>query len=338
MLLWLCCLSVASAAVVSAEDGNTELASDQIGYAGNKVLFINSYHAGYAWSDGIERGIRSRFLIENLWLKTHYMDAKRHRSPEALAEATSDAIEAINKLQPDILIISDDVAAKYILEPHYKNASLPIVYCGINWDASVYGLPYKNTTGMVEINLVESLVDLLSDYANGRKMGFLSIDSLSGHRTLKHYQRALNSKFERAYFVNSMEEWESKFIDLQQQVDYMILENPVGIENWNEARAKLVVDQQARIPIGSAHASLAPFSLITIAKIPEEQGWWAAEQTLKILSGTLPADIPEARNRQGKLLANLPMAHKLGVILSAEILQTAVLVDQQDDVSVPGLQ
>jgi len=322
LLLCLCGLSLASNAT------ETDLASDGFSYAGKKVLYINSYHAGYAWSDGIERGIKSRFLIENVWFKTHYMDAKRERTPEALQLAAHEAIAAIDKLQPDIVIISDDVAAKYVLEPHYKNASLPFVYCGINWDASVYGLPYKNTTGMIEINLVESLVDLLSEYANGEKIGFLSIDSLSGHRTLENYQLALNHDFEQAYFVNTMEEWESKFLDLQQQVDYMILESPVGIKNWSEPRAKGYIDQQVRIPIGSAHEWLAPLSLIAIAKIPEEQGWWSAEQALKILRGVLPSDISESKNRQGKLIANMEMAHKLGVTLSAEILHTAEILDQ----------
>lgn len=322
MLLCLCGLSVLSNAA------ETDLTSDGTSYAGKKVLYINSYHAGYAWSDGIERGIKSRFLIENVWLKTHYMDAKRERTPEALELATRDALEAIDKLQPDVVIISDDIATKNVLEPHYKNASIPFVYCGINWDASVYGLPYENTTGMVEINLVESLVGLLSEYADGRKIGFLSIDSLSEHRTLENYQRALKREFERAYFVNTVEEWESKFLDLQQQVDYMILENPVGIKDWSESRAKRFVEQQVRIPIGSAHDWLASLSLITIAKIPEEQGWWSAEQALKILRGLSPSDIPESKNRQGKLIANMAMAHKLGVTLSAEILHTAVMVDQ----------
>jgi len=325
LLLWLGSLGVVIS-VAGAEDSDGIAVG--FNYAGKKVLYINSYHAGYAWSDGIERGIRSRFLIEDLWFKTHYMDAKRERSPEALDAAASDAIEAIEKLQPDIVIVSDDIAAKYVLEPHYKNANLPFVYCGINWDASVYGLPFENTTGMLEINLVESLVDLLSEYASGKRMGFLSIDSLSGHRTLEHYQHVLKREFEQAYFVNTVAEWESKFIDLQQQVDYMILENPIGIENWSEPGAKLFVNQQVRIPIGSAQAGLASLSLITIAKIPEEQGWWAAEQALKILRGTSPADIPESKNRQGKLFANLEIAHKLGVTLSVEILQIAEIIDQ----------
>jgi hypothetical protein len=31
--------------------------------------------------------------------------------------------------------------------PFFKNASLPFVFCGINWDSTEYGLPCENVTG-----------------------------------------------------------------------------------------------------------------------------------------------------------------------------------------------
>ncbi|MCP4010436.1 MAG: ABC transporter substrate-binding protein [Proteobacteria bacterium] len=295
---------------------------------GQKVLYINSYHPGYAWSDGIAHGIESRFLVEDLWYKTHYMGTKHNRSKEKIKEAAREAKKLIERMSPDVVIISDDDAAKYLLAPYYKNASLPFVYCGINWDSSVYGLPYENTTGMLEINLVRSLVDLLSSNATGKKLGFLSVDDLSGHRMQEYYQDTLGRPLDQAYFVNSIEEWEAKFLDLQEEVDMMILESPAGIDGWTRDRALPFVMRNADIPIGSAFEWLAPFSLVSIAKIPQEQGWWAAEQAIKILKGTAPASIPEARNVQGKLFANLNMANQLGITLSAEILQTAILITE----------
>lgn len=300
--------------------------SDSIAETGKKVLYVNSYHAGYAWSDGITQGIQSRLMTEHLRLKIHYMDSKRNRSPAAKRAAAMQAKYLIERFKPDAVIISDDVAAKYLLEPYFRDSSLPFVYVGINWDASVYGLPYKNTTGMLEVNLVEPLVELLSGYAKGKRLGYLSIDSLSGRRTLEYYEHILKRKIDRAYFANTVHEWEQSFLKLQQQTDMMILENPEGIQGWTEPRARRFVAKNTVIPVGSAHQWLAPYSLITIAKIPEEQGWWAAEQLIKIFNGTLPSDIPEARNKQGKLLANLGIANLLGITLSTEILQTATIV------------
>ncbi len=302
-------------------------AADNHGYAGKKILYINSFHAGYAWSDGIERGIRSRFLIEDVWFKTHYMDTKRRRSPDNIDAAVVLARKVIDEMRPDVVIMSDDVAVKYVLEPYYKNDTLPFVYVGVAWDSSVYGLPYQNTTGMIEVSLIGSLVDLLSQYASGERIGFLSIDALSGVRMLEHYERVLGLKFDQVYFANSAEEWEQQFLALQRQVDFMILESPEGIKGWTAARELPFVEREVRIPIGTSHKWLAPYSLITIAKIPEEQGWWAAEQALKILDGVKPEDIPETQNMQGELFANMEVAERLGVVFSAEILQAATLIN-----------
>src|SRR4030095_7532385 len=55
-----------------------------------KCLFVSSYHQGYAWSDGVERGLRP-VLQGHCELKQFDMDAKRHKEPE---EITQKALEA----------------------------------------------------------------------------------------------------------------------------------------------------------------------------------------------------------------------------------------------------
>ena len=42
-------------------------------------LLISSYHPGYAWSDGVERGLRP-LLSSHCRLEAFYMDSKRHKS------------------------------------------------------------------------------------------------------------------------------------------------------------------------------------------------------------------------------------------------------------------
>lgn len=44
----------------------------------------------------------------------------------------------------------------------------------VNWDASVYGYPYRNVTGMVEVAGARKLVDLLKDFVKGGKVGLLA--------------------------------------------------------------------------------------------------------------------------------------------------------------------
>ncbi len=293
-----------------------------------KILFINSYHLGDEWSDGISRGVESRILVEDVWFKTHYMDTKRRRSPEEIEASAKKTLAVIRAMKPDIVITADDNAAKYVIEPNMDKMDIPFVFCGINWDASVYGFPTKNVTGMVEVNFIGSLVDLLAQYSKGNKLGYLSMDALSGHRSLEHYSRVLKQEFEQVQFVNTYAEWQARFIELQGKVDMMVLEDPSGIDGWENDLAIKFVRDETRIPVGTTHVWMAPMALLTITKIPEEQGWWAADTAMKILQGKKPADFPIAQNKQGKLIANMGISEKLGLVFSREVLQTAEILSE----------
>ena len=298
-----------------------------IARAERTVLFISSSHSGDQWSDGALRGIKDRILIEDVELISHYMDTLRHREPDFMNQAANDAQNKIDQINPDVVIALDDNAAEFLVLPHFKNSSRPFVLSGLDWDASRYALPLNNITGMVETDHIASIVDLLGNYAKGKKLGFLSYDADSQRQTVESYTKTLNRSFAKAYYVNTLQQWQQKFTALQTEVDILILGDPSVIENWNYAAAHDFVIQQALIPMGSTYTWLAPLSLITIAKIPEEQGWWAAEKAMQILNGKSPADIPVAQNRDGKLVANLEMAKKLELTLSQDLIEIATLIN-----------
>ena len=130
-------------------------------YSGKKVLFIDSYHEGYAWSDGIASGIQRTLGGKGIELKIFRLDTKRNTDEAFKKEACSKAKSEIESFKPDVVIAADDNASKYLVEPYFKNSTLPIVFCGVNWDASVYGYPYTNTTGMIEVTPVPQLVEQL---------------------------------------------------------------------------------------------------------------------------------------------------------------------------------
>ena len=91
------------------------LVSAQSAFAA-KCLFISSYHRGYAWSDGVERGVRS-VLDGQCELKQLDMDTKRHKDVESIKQKTLEAKALIESWQPDVVITADDNAAKYIIKP-----------------------------------------------------------------------------------------------------------------------------------------------------------------------------------------------------------------------------
>jgi len=299
-----------------------------IASAGNKtILIINSYHAGYEWSDGVERGIEQVLENQNVSLHKFYMDTKRQRDPEKIQEAVTQARQVISSLKPDIVIASDDNAAKYIIEPHYRDHELPFVFCGVNWDSSIYGFPYSNVTGMEEVSLIKPITTHLRDYANGDAIGILSIDANSGHRNIKNFEKHLGKSFDKTFFVNTFSEWKERFLQLQDEVDMMILENPKGIKGWDNEKARQFVEKNTAIPIGTTHVWLSVYAHITIAKIPEEQGQWAAKAALQILNGSKPVEIPITKNEKGRLFVNFRLSRLNNITFKHELIEIAEIIN-----------
>ncbi len=189
-----------------------------------KVLIINSYHRGYAWSDDIETGVSGVFNkhpeIEH---KFHRMDTKRNASEEFKKTAAIKAKDLIESWKPDVVIASDDNASKYLVVPYYKDADLPFVFCGVNWDATPYGYPFKNVTGMVEVALIDELVKTLKTYAKGDRIGFLAPDLTSTRKDLDFYKIFSGIKFSEEIFIKSFSEWKAAYLKFQNSVDILIV-------------------------------------------------------------------------------------------------------------------
>jgi hypothetical protein len=104
-----------------------------------KVLLVDSYHEGYAWSDGEVAGAKSVFK-DTVDLKVVRMDTKRNPSADAKKQAGEKVKAEIEAFKPDAVIVLDDNSVKYVTVPFYKDSPLPFVFAGVNWDASSYSL------------------------------------------------------------------------------------------------------------------------------------------------------------------------------------------------------
>jgi ABC-type uncharacterized transport system substrate-binding protein len=291
-------------------------------YDGKKVLFIDSYHEGYPWSDGITEGVQATINGSGAELKVMRLDTKRNKG-EAFKQAAAEKAKAeIESFQPDVVIAADDNASKYLIQPFYKDASLPFVFCGVNWDESVYGYPYKNVTGMVEVAGAKELVELLQQFAKGSRVGLLADDTLSSRKDADNYKSKLGLDLTPAY-VASMDDWKKKFTELQGQVDILIVGNVAGINDFDPKAAEVHALANAKIPSGAVQSEPMPYAMIGYLKVPEEQGAWAAESALKILGGTSPADIPIVRNKEGQVMVNVKIAQAAGIEIPYSLIETA---------------
>ena len=117
------------------------------------VLYLNSYHNGYQWSDELLEGVRSvlnksKYKVD---MQIEYMDAKKFN-----LEIISNNLRALYKEKFknelfDVVIISDNDALNFVNQNRndlFKN--IPVVFCGVN-DLQDSDIAAGNITGVVEV-------------------------------------------------------------------------------------------------------------------------------------------------------------------------------------------
>ncbi len=291
-----------------------------------KILFIDSYHEGYEWSDGIVSGVQSVLQGSGTELKIHRMDTKRNSGESYKLAAALRAKKVIEAFSPDIVIASDDNASKYLIMPHFKDNELPVVFCGVNWDAQKYGYPYKNATGMVELDPMEEMLNFFSRFAKGNRVGYVSGDTFTDKIIAENVNKRFLAGEMKIYMAKTFAEYKNILLEAQQENDALILNNNVGIPDWDQEKALLFIEDNLKIPTSTTNPWMADLTLFAMAKLPEEQGAWAAKTALRVLAGEQPSAIPLAYNKMAVLTVNMKIAKNIGVLFDLSDLQRARII------------
>lgn len=294
-------------------------------YVGKRVYYVASYHQGYPWSDTILEAIQDVFAGKGIVFEHFEMDAKRNPSMEYSKNIALEAKAKIEQFHPDVLIVSDDNATKYLVEPYF-NGNLPVVFCGVNWDVSEYKFNRKTVTGMVEIELIDKIVHHLKEYARGPRIGFIGMGGYTERKLPKYFKSLFDISLDKIYFVNNFEEWKIAYLKAQQEVDMLLVHNPDGLPQWDSVVAKKLVAEHTEIPSGTSSSFTTAFALIGVIRQPEEQGRWSAETALKVLRGEPVSLIPFTTNKQGKLVINMRLGEKLKITFKPALLKVATIL------------
>jgi hypothetical protein len=308
-----------------------------------RVLFVDSYHEGYPWSEEITLGVLEAFKITRasdgsldeadspVALRICRMDTKRNASEEAKVQAGQSVRGIVESWKPDVVICADDNASQYLIVPFYRDSTVPFVFCGVNWDASAYGFPRANVTGILEVCQIPSLLAEMQRHARGPRVALLGARNESNAKEAENYRSQFGVAFDKVVFVDTFAEWKRAYLELQDAADMLILAPPSFLAAGpatagDQAEARQFVLENTRIPSGSVEDWIAPYSLICYAKLGSEQGEWAARTARRILGGVSPSDIPVARNKDARIYLNMPLARRLDARFSVDLLEQAVLV------------
>jgi ABC-type uncharacterized transport system substrate-binding protein len=291
-------------------------------HASKRVLYVDSYHEGYEWSDGVTEGIRSVLNNADVKLKIFHMDTKRNTDEAYKRHAALQAKELIGSFHPDVVIASDDNASKYLIMQYFKNASLPFVFCGVNYNADDYGFPYSNVTGMLELPPAVKLIYSLKHFKRIVTVGYLAADTLTERKDGFYTNKDVREDFVERY-VKTFSEWKTAFNELQNKVDVLILGNNGGIRGWDNGEAQQFTLENTRIPTGCLLDWMAPFVFLGATRSAQEQGRYAASTALRILDGTPPSSIPIIGNVEANIIINMKIAGKLGIKVPQSFLKIA---------------
>jgi ABC-type uncharacterized transport system substrate-binding protein len=305
-----------------------------------RLLVVDSYHAGYPWSDGIRASLAATLELTDrgadslatddgrLVGRVVYLDTKRHPEAAWAREQARLALTVCETWQPDVVVACDDNAVRHLVVPHLLGRPLPVIYCGVNWDAGVYGLPAGNVTGMVETEQVADLLATLRPHAAGDRVGLLLLDTTTGRRDATVYHRLLGSP-PRVELVASYADWKAAFATLQEQVDMLLIkQNVTGARDWDQQDAVAFTAAATRIPTGTTTEPMMPCALVSYLKSPGEQGRWVAGAVRQVLAGMAPAAIPPAVSEQSRVVLNMTLARRLGLRFPMSLIERASFVEE----------
>ena len=294
-----------------------------------KVLYVNSYHSGYAWSDGITKAIKNTIRKSEMKidLKIIEMNTKLNYSEKFKIKAGLNVKHIIESFKPDVVIVSDDNAAKYVIVPYYLKSSLPFVFCGINGSEKIYNFSNKNVTGMLEVTLVPQLIEVIKKYSKGNRIVYFNDDTLSSRKVVLTFEKKLKTKV-KTYFITSKKELEKYFVMAQKEADILILGTfPKLRASITKKYLKEYILKHTIIPSVATVKLGSEIALLTFANKPEEQGEWAANTALDILKGKKVSQIKMVENKKAEIYINVTLMKKLKIVLPLVLLENASMIE-----------
>ena len=279
-----------------------------------KIVYINSFHRGHPSSDDIMDGILENLPADSFTIDTYFMDTKRNPSKAHIEQIAAQLFDTILLKNPEILLISDDNAVKYIVQPQLQNLSMPVVFCGVNWTDREYALPAEKVTGMLEILPVADMVlSLQPYYPSMDKLLFLSENTTTSRKE----KQLLDTLFTRVgvsvthELVDDFDQWKAVFKEANQRYDIIYLPTHGAIKGWDHDEAVRFITQHVQKPVVTTEDFMMPYAVFGVTKVAKEQGIWVAATAKKILQGSSPADFPVTRNRMSTVWFNPMLAKKI---------------------------
>jgi len=302
--------------------------------APKKVMLVFSYHPEYEWVVEETQGVMDALAGKDIVYEKFYMNTKQNTNEEWMTDISAKAISKIDEFQPDVLMVFDDNACKYVGE-HYNGTDQNVVFCGMNGDPSDYSFPSDNITGVVERELWHESYDLITQLKPGVENAVILMDSSSTSAMTK--KRIASSPLMEdllgVYRIATFDNWKETVLNLQDSVDavglfvYFAIKDNVGNQVPAEKILSWTLENSSLPEFAILDFTVINGALCGVIETGHTQGKLAAEIVAQILDGKSPAGIPVVTPHKGEKLINRKRADQLGISLDESILKDSKILE-----------
>ncbi len=296
------------------------------------LLVLHSYGEDYVWAREVSVGLR-RVLDDATGINVHFhhMHTKRFNDQDALRRAGIAAREAIERLDPDVLLAVDDYAQSLAARYYVDDPKLKIVFAGLNGGVAPYGYDQaRNVTGILERKPARALKEVLLSMARDRGIAqpralYLADSGYSAERDAEHLAAFDWGEldYRPARFVGDFEAWQQTVKALSGELDFLLvggyrklhrsaddhtLTPASEVMGWTEAHATMPV-------IGMNVFNTEDGATLSVGVSPYEQGEWAANAALEILGGKSPERIAMVESSQYVVAVRKSSMERRGLML-----------------------
>ncbi len=320
-----------------------------------RIYIVSSYDRGYLWSQSTHAGLMAamrrydyladqaevdRFTqTDNLdtarvVLRKAWMDTKRRNSSTDPAETTLRIMRDLEAFGPDLVMLGDDNAAKYI-GAQLLDTEVPVVFWGINGLPLKYGLvdsmdrPGHNVTGVWQPGYFREGLEYLKRLVpEARTFAILACDSETARPKVKQIQALaadgrLPLLLVETVQTNDFETFKRRTLDLAGRVDAFFvlnhdtLRDATGSHVDTLAVGRWYLEQVRKPEVSNEDQFVREGTLLTANNSGFNQGFMAFEMAYDVLEQGLNPGLMRTRApERGPLMVNRERASMLGIDLA----------------------
>ena len=293
------------------------------------IVYFNSYHQGYKWSDDVQKGIEEAFRKKNFKRPIHfyveYMDTRRIINEAYLKQLPQFYKEKYRGINIDLILSSDDGAFNF-LNQYRKDIfpDIPYVFCGVNYFNPKQIKDHHLITGVNETaNIKETLALIFHFQPETETVLIINDQTITGFKVRETLLRETNLLGSRAKFEFTDDLTYPEIIEKVKNLNkrsvilFTFFFRDAANQFFENSEVISQLKTASRVPIyGAWDFNLGLGIIGGMLTSGYYQGQKAAEMAIKILSGSDIDQMPIAMESPNRYFFDYNLLKQHGIPLS----------------------